>query len=123
MTKAWKLACSVGLPLSIGVLLSGCAVGPSNPSTQLAKQIETARTPADHEVLVKYYVRKAAASRVSAEKYRQLASSVQTSSIGGRGYSNPKARYNSIINVYEGEAAEYERLAEQQQLLVSAAHQ
>lgn len=122
MTKAWKSTYSFGLLLVVGALLSGCAIGPGNPPARIAKQMEAASTPTDHETLVKYYVGEAAASRVHAEKYRKLAKSVQGYPTGGRGYSNPKTRYNSIINMYESEAAQYDTLAEQQRLLAKPAH-
>lgn len=121
MTRAWKLTYSFGLLLVGGALLSGCAIGPSNPPTQIAKQVEAARTPADHEELAKYYLGQATTSRVHADKYRKLAKSVQGNPTGGRGSSNPKVRYNSIINMYESEAAGYDTLAEQQRLLAKTA--
>lgn len=101
-------------------LLSACATGPTNPSAQLRQTIASARTPADHEALAKYYVAEAAASRLHAEKYRKLKASPQQNPTGGRGNSNPKARYNSIIDMYEGEALEYDKLAEQQHAMGQA---
>lgn len=109
-----KSASTLGLGLLLGALLAGCASGPSNPSALLSQRIEAARTVADHESLAKHYDNEAIASRAKAEKYRKLAKSATPSPTGGRGSSDSKARSNAIINVYESEAVEYEKLAAKQ---------
>lgn len=117
MTTVWKSKIGFGLLLIGATVLSACANGPTHPSAQLAKSIAAARTPADHEALAKYYDGEASANRARVKKYQKLASSTTEMPTGGRGYSNPKIRYKSVIDLYEAEAAQYEVLANQQREL------
>jgi hypothetical protein len=109
--KISKSMGSIGIVLLLGTLLSGCVSAPGNPSAQLSKRIEAARTADDHELIAKYYDGQAVASRAKADKYRKFVKAAPTYSTGGRGNSDSKARLNSIINTFESEAAEYEKLA------------
>lgn len=117
MAKVFKSKIGLGLLLLGVIFLSACANGPTNPSAQLAKAIASARTPAEHDALAKYYDGEAIASRTHAGKYQRLANTTSETPAGGRGYINQKARYNMVINIYESEAAQYEVLAEQQRKL------
>lgn len=117
MTTAWKSKIGLGVLLLSAALLTACANGPTNPSAQLSKAIASARTPADHEALAKYYEGEATASRAHAKKYQKLAITTTETPAGGRGYVNQKARYNTVINMFEAEAAQYDALAVQQHKL------
>lgn len=111
MKQISKLLSSLGLALLLGIPLTGCMSGPSNPSAQLTKRIESARTADDHESLAKYYDGQAVAAKAKANKYRKLAKSASPHPTGGRINSEPITRWNSIISTFDSEAAEYEKLA------------
>ena len=111
MRKISKSMGGIAIVLLLGTLLSGCVSAPGNPSAQLSNRIEAARTADDHESLAKYYDGQAVASRAKANKYRKFVKAAPTYSAGGRGNSDSKARWNSIINTFDSEADDYEKLA------------
>ena len=97
--------------LLIGIALTGCAGVATVPSPALQQQIEAARTRADHEALVTYYDREAAAARTKAAEHRKMARSYQGMVLGGRGGSSMPAHCNAIVSSYEGIASEYDGMA------------
>lgn len=123
MSKTWLSKLSLAGSASLFVLLlSACAAGPTNPSPELLNVITAARTSSDHEALAKYYDSQAAASHVQAEKYKKWQASIKSDRPSGRGVSNPKARFDWLINIYEADAVEYEGLAGKQRILAGASH-
>lgn len=111
METEWKSLRLVASALVIGVVLAGCASGPNNPPPEIVQRIEAARTRGDHEGLVAYYDREAAAARTKAVEHRKMAKSYQGMTMGGKGGSNMPAHCNSIVNLYESMAIEYDGLA------------
>jgi hypothetical protein len=97
--------------LLTGIALSGCAGFATSPSPALRQQIETARTRADHEALVKYYNGEAAAARTKAAEHRQMATSYQGMISGGRGSGNMPAHCNAIASSFEGIATQFDGMA------------
>ncbi len=95
------------LALLLGIALSGCAGITASTPPAVQQQIEAARTPADHEALVAYYDREAAAARVKAADHRKMARSYQ----GGRGGASMPAHCNSVANSFDAIATEYDGMA------------
>ena len=50
----------------LGVILTGCASGPTAPPVDLLQRIESASTKGDHEALAAYYDREASTARARA---------------------------------------------------------
>ena len=94
-----------------GIALSGCAGVATAPSPALQQQIEAARTRADHEALVAYYDRQAAAARANGAEHRKMAKSYQGRFASGRGGASMPAHCNAIVSSYESIAAEYDGMA------------
>lgn len=61
----------VSLLLLGGIAVGGCAGLATSPSPALQQQIETARTRADHEALVKYDTGEAATARAKVVEHRE----------------------------------------------------
>lgn len=97
--------------LLVGIALSGCAGLATSPSPALQQQIQTARTRADHDALVKYYNGEAAAARAKVAEHRQMATSYQGMIGGGRGGGSMPAHCNAIASSYEGIAAQFDGMA------------
>jgi hypothetical protein len=97
--------------LLVGIALSGCAGLATAPSPALQQQIESARTRADHEALVKYYNAEAATARTKAAEHRKMATSYQGMIGGGRGGGNMVAHCNAIVSSYEGIAMQFDGMA------------
>lgn len=111
MNMYWKLLRRIVPLLLLGAVLAGCASGPNNPPPEIVQRIEAARTRGDHEGLVAYYDREAAAARTKAAEHRKMAKSYQGMTVGGKGGSNMPAHCSSIVNLYESMAIEYDGLA------------
>lgn len=105
--------------LLLGLALTGCASGPSSPSAQLQQQIETARTPTDHEALAKYYEAEAAKAVQRAIDHRRMSKTYITAALVGRGgaanmptYHNDLAKHaDSDATAYLGLAADHRNMA------------
>lgn len=113
MNTDWKSLRRVASVLLLGLVLAGCASGPNAaPSPELLQRIEAAHTRSDHEALVAYYDGEATAARARAVEHRKMAKSYQgVMSSGKGGGSNMPAHCNSIVNLYESMAIEYDGLA------------
>lgn len=113
MNTDWKSLPRIAAVLLLGLVLAGCASGPNSaPSPELLQRIEAARSRGDHEALVKYYEGEAVASRARAIEHRKMGKSYQgVMSSGKGGGSNMPAHCNSIVNLYESIATEYDGLA------------
>lgn len=94
-----------------GIALSGCAGLATAPSAALQQQIESARTRADHEALVKYYLGEAAKARASAADHRKMAKSCQGMSAGGRSSGNMPAHCKAIASSFEGIVTQFDGMA------------
>ena len=97
--------------LLIGVSLSGCAGLATAPSPALQQQIETARTPTDHEALAKYYDAEVARARAKVAEHRKMSTSYQGMISGGRGGGSMPAHCNAIASSYESIATQYDGMA------------
>lgn len=111
--------CAAGAWLVLGIALSGCAELITSPSPAIQQQIEAARTPADHEALAAYYVKKAAAARGKAEDHRKMGKGYASWPAGGRGSGGSwaahcnatAASYEDIARRYDAMAAEHRQMA------------
>ena len=97
--------------LVAGVALAGCADLVTSPTAPIQRQIEAARTPADHEALVTYYGKEAAAARAKAEEHRQMGKGYAAWPGGGRGGGSWSAHCNSIAASYDAIASKYDAMA------------
>ncbi|MCW5659976.1 MAG: hypothetical protein KIT60_19930 [Burkholderiaceae bacterium] len=97
--------------LLLGAVLAGCATGPSSPSPELLRKIESAQTRSDHDALATYYDQQAAAARALAAEHRKMAQSYQGMFAGGRGGASMPSHCNAIVRSQEGIAVEYEAMA------------
>ena len=98
--------------LLAGMALSGCAAVVPPPGPSLAQRIEAARTRADHEALAAYFKGEAQAARAKAAEHREMLQAYQRQVAGGRGNANMATHCNSLIQGYEGMAADYDRMAD-----------
>ncbi|MEQ1803776.1 MAG: hypothetical protein ABL900_00210 [Burkholderiaceae bacterium] len=102
--------------LLLGLMLAGCASGPSAPpSPELSQRIESARTRGDHEALATYYDQQASAARATASDHRKLAKTYQQGMAvdpkDPRGGGTLPSHCNVIARNQDGISAEYEGLA------------
>lgn len=112
MNMYWKLLRRIVPVLLLGAVLAGCASGPNNPPPEIVQRIEAARSRGDHEGLVAYYDQEATAARARAVEHRKMAKSYRGVMSSGKGYgTNMPAHCNSIVNLYESMAIEYDGLA------------
>jgi hypothetical protein len=101
-----RVAC-VGLLIGVG--LSGCAEIVTTPSLQ--RQIEAARSRADHEALVTYYIGEATTARDKAAEHRAMARRYQAAPATGRGGASMPAHCNSVASSYDAIATQYDGMA------------
>lgn len=111
MNTLWKSPRRVASLLLVGVVMAGCAAGPKSPSPELQQQIESAKTRSEHVALAAFYDREAAGARASAALHRRMAKSYESMSPPGRGGASMRAHCNTIVNMFDGIAAEYDGLA------------
>lgn len=111
MKTDWKSLRLMVSVLVLGVVLAGCAFGPNNPSSEMVQRIEAAHTRGDHEALAATYTQDATAARAKAAEHRKMARSYQGMTTSGKGGANMPAHCNSLVNLYESAATEYDGLA------------
>ena len=111
MDSTWKTSRSAALVLLIGVALAGCANLSTALSPALERQIEAARTRADHEALATYYDGQAAAARAQAAEHLKLAASYQAAPAMSRGGASMPAHCKAIAQGYEEIASRFESMA------------
>lgn len=58
--------------IALAMLAAGCATAPTGGDDALARQIEAARTPAEHEAVAQEFDRQAARAREQAEQHRAM---------------------------------------------------
>jgi hypothetical protein len=89
----------------------------------LVQQIESAKTPADHEALAARYEQMAADARKQAERHRKMAAGYAAGpAIAGKGTRVPLPQHcTNLVKHYEAEAAEYDALAAAERELAKAA--
>lgn len=121
MKLNWKSLSLTASVLLIGVVLAGCASGLSGPSSEMVQRIESARTRGDHEALAATYVQDAATARAKAVEHRKMAKSYQGMTTSGKGGAAMPAHCNSLVNLYESAATEYDGLAEGHRQMAVAA--
>lgn len=103
----------LALPLAAGALLSACAAQPGTDSVFHARQIESARTPADHERLAQEYAQHEARARKSAAEQRELAAGYLRWGIAGRADAGASlaSHCRRLAEQYERAAGEYAAIA------------
>lgn len=122
MKADWKSLRLIASVLLLGLVLAGCASGPKNPPPELVQRIESARTRADHEALVATYEGEAAVARAKAAEHRKMAQSYKGVVMIGKGFgANMPVHCNSLVNLYENMAAEYDGLAAGHRTMAAAA--
>lgn len=97
--------------LLAGVALAGCAGLVTSPSATIQRQIEAARTPADHETLAAYYGKEVAAARAKAEEHRRMGKGYSAWPGGGRGGGSWSAHCNAIASSYDEIASKFDAMA------------
>ena len=104
--------------LLLAAALSGCTLGPKAATPEVSEGIEAALHRSDHESLITYYKAQAASARDKVRWHRRLAASYESSSPAGGG-ADPRmaAHCNSLVQMYEQVAAEYDGMAQFHQLL------
>ena len=114
--KTMKRAASV---LLASVVISGCVLPPQAAVPELSERVDAARQRSDHAGLVAYFKEEAAAARNKANWHRRLAASYSgpLSSAGGGGDLRMAAHCESIAQLYEPVAVEYEGMADFHPLL------
>ena len=97
---------------------SGCTLGPKTAAPEVSEGIEAALHRSDHESLIAYYKAEAVSARDKVSWHRRLAASYESSSPAGGG-ADPRmaAHCNSLVQMYEQIAAEYDGMAQFHQLL------
>lgn len=103
--------------MMLGIVLAGCAPVPTEPSPDLQRRIESARTSSDHEGLATYYRQEAAVARAKSAEHRKLAKLYEGRAPDPRSRSELPSHCNAIVNMYERIAAEYDGMAESHQQL------
>ena len=97
MNAILRIPRRIAATLVLGVVVAGCASGPSPPPADLLQRIESARTQADQESIAIYYDQEAAAARASAAAHRKVAASYQR--IGGvRTARSMVAHCNALVS-------------------------
>lgn len=98
----------------LAIVLAACATAPDAPDApapELARQIETARTPADHLALAAHYEREAAAARTVAARHEKMSRSYQASPYE-KGGGSMRAHCQSLVRTYQSAAAQYDAIAQ-----------
>ena len=122
MKADWKSLRLLVSALVLGVVLAGCASGPKNPPPELVQRIESSRSLTDHEVLVATYEGEAATARAKAAGHRRMARSYKGVATNGKGVgANMPVHCNSLVNLYENMATEYDGLAADHRTMAAAA--
>ncbi len=105
--------------LLIGAGLAGCADLTTAPPPAIQKQIEAARTPADHEALAAYYVKQAAEARARATEHRAMGKAYSITPPGGRGGGSWAVHCNATATSYDDIAARYDAMASEHRQMAS----
>ena len=95
----------------LAIALAGCASPPGGASTELARQIEAAKTPGDHLSLAAHYEREAVAARAIASSHEKMAKSYQGSPYE-KGGGSMRAHCLSLVKTYQSAAAQYDAIAQ-----------
>lgn len=116
----------LGAILAAGLLLAGCASQPQQDQISHRQQIESAKTRADHEQLVRYFRQQEAQAREVVLQHRRMAESyLRWGGAGGRAGTGASmaSHCRNIAEQYERAAAEYAAVATlHQQLAAQAAN-
>lgn len=107
--------------LLAGVALAGCAGLATSPSSAIQQQIESARTPADHQALAEYYAKEAAAARARAADHRKMGKAYQAAPMGSRGGGSMPAHCNAAAASYEDVASKLEAMAAEHRQMAAQA--
>ena len=107
--------------LLAGVALAGCADLATSPSAAIQQQIESARTPADHQALAEYYVKEAATAWARAADHRKMGKAYQAAPMGGRGGGSMPAHCNAAAASYEDLASKFEAMAAEHRQMAAQA--
>lgn len=105
--------------LFAGVALAGCADLATSPPPAIQQQIESARTPGDHQALAEYYTKESVAARARAADHRKMGKAYQAAPSGKGGGSMlahcnaSAASYEQIASTYEAMATEHRQMAGQ----------
>jgi len=81
----------------------------------IAKQVQSAKTAADHEAIAKYYDEQAAVAKANAAEHRRMAESYKgmSTSIGkGAGVSSMPQHCESLAKDFDAEAEHYKAMAQ-----------
>ncbi len=107
--------------LFAGVALAGCAdLGTSTPRA-IEQQVESARTPADHQALAAYYTKESVAARAQANEHLKLGKTYKTATLGGRGAGSLPAHCNAIAADFDGIATRFEAMAAEHRQMAAQA--
>lgn len=107
--------------LVAGAALAGCSGLTTSPSRAIQQQIESARTPADHQALADYYAKEAVDARATAADHRKMGKAYQAAPLGGRGGGSMPAHCNATAASYEEIASRFDAMAaEHRQMAVQA---
>lgn len=121
MSDAFTSTRRLAALLLAGAGLAGCAGIATFPPPAVQRQIEAARTPADHEALAAYYVKEAGTARARADEHRAMGNAYAISPPGGRGGGSWTAHCNATAASYEDIASRHEAMAALHRQLASQA--
>lgn len=102
--------------LMIALSVAGCASSPGGPSTDLVRQIEAAKTPADHLALAAHYEREAATARSVAGQHENMSKSYRASPYE-KGGGSMRVHCQSLIRTYQTAATQYDAMAHEHRQL------
>lgn len=110
------------LLLLAGVALGGCTSLSTAPTPAVQRQIQAARTRADHEALVKYYEGEVAAARAKASEHRELGRQYEaTPVVRGGGGGSMQTHCNSVAASFDQIAERFAAMAAEHHSMVAQA--
>ena len=116
---SWAAAMFVLATVSLPAKFAAAAEG-----TDILQMLQTAKTPADHEAIAKYYDEQAAEAKKKAELHRKMAASYTTGGtpIGKGGFKVPFPQHClALAKEFDDEAAHYTAMADMQRELAKTA--
>jgi hypothetical protein len=119
-TSIHEEAVMIRIQKTIGATLMGLAVMAASPTytqaADMAAQIQSAKTAADHEAIAKEYDAQAAAATQSAATHRKMAETYKgmaaTSGGKGAGISAMPQHCESLAKGFDAEADQYKAMAQ-----------
>jgi hypothetical protein len=105
------IATRIAIAAAIGWGGLGCAGPATDSAPELPARIGSAETPNDHLAIAAHFAKEAARAREGAASHRKMARAYGEMRSSGHGYADMATHCNSLADLYESIATDFDKLA------------